>query len=350
MRNMLGLCRIPALAVLVLLSAFAPGCTKQSEDKAPPKQDLSVAEMPQPTDLVFWNQTFVRDKAYERILSLPLQQNAEMNKFRGLYFKKLAEGMDLAEVDGKMREAFTRFNEAQKAAYAQLFQELFGLAGTMMAYQAPPCTEQQFVYVAMGASLAQGAGADPPSKGYVYLIGDRLRERFPNVCVRNLAVGGKTTQHAREVQLPAALASHPNLVTYSAGLNDLQYGVPVETARDNTDFVLKALREQTKAKIVMTKMSVAKTLPALTAGIPKLEARHENLSPERVAAFNQAYSELAAKYDVTLVDVGDIVNESMSQEDADKLFSFDGVHPNNAGHAKVADIFWAGIAKALESR
>jgi len=347
MRNTFYLYRIAVLVLLVFLIASASGGAEPGEKEASPKQGLTAFEMPKPPELVFWDQTFVRDKAYEHILSLPLQQNEQMNKFRGLCFKKLAEGMDLTEVDGKMRAAFQRFNDAQKAAYAQLFQDLFGLAAAMMAYPASPCTEQEFVYVAMGASLAQGAGADPPSKGYVYLIGDRLRQRFPNVCVRNLAVGGKTTQHAREVQLPAALACHPNLVTYSAGLNDLQYGVPVETARDNTDFVLKTLREQTQAKIIMTRMSVAERLPALTADIPKLQARHENLSPERIAAFNQAYTELAAKYDVTLVDVGGIVDASMPQAEVDKLFSVDGVHPNNTGHAKVADIFWAGIVKAL---
>jgi lysophospholipase L1-like esterase len=341
------LCRISALPLVVFLSAFASGGVEPSENQASQKQGLTAFELPQPTDLVFWNQTFVRDKAYEHILSLPLQQNEQMNKFRGLYFKKLGEGMDLTEVDANMKAAFQRFNDAEKAAYAQLFQDLVGLAAAMMAYQAPPCSQDAFVYVAMGASLAQGAGADPPSKGYVYLIGERLRQRFPNVCVRNLAVGGKTTQHAREVQLPAALACHPNLVTYSAGLNDLQYGVPVETARENTDFVLKGLREQTKAKIVMTRMSVAEKLPALTADIPKLQARHENLSPERVAAFNQAYTELAAKYDVTLVDVGGIIDASMPQAEVDKLFSVDGVHPNNTGHIKVADVFWAGIVKAL---
>jgi len=270
-----------------------------------------------------------------------------MDQFRGLCLKRQADGMDLTETYATMNNAFKRFNDAQKAAYSQLVQDLTGLAGPMLLYQPPACTEDQFVYVAMGASLALGAGADPPSKGYVYLIGDRLRQKFPNVCVRNLAVGGKTTQHARDEQLPVALTLHPDLITYSAGLNDLQYGVPVETARDNTEFILKTLREQTKAKIIMTRMSVAEKLPALSVDVPKFQARKGNLSHERVEAYNQAYTELAQKYGATLVDVGAILDPAMTEADIDKLFSYDGMHPNNLGHQKVADVFWPAITSAL---
>lgn len=332
------------LAAMAFLLLFASSGFAQPDPAQPAASALAV-EAP---ELSFWNQEFVREDTYARILSLPLQQNKQMGQFRGLCLKRQADGMDLTDANAKMDEAFKRFNDAQQAAYDQLFRDLTGIAGPMLLYEPPECTEDEFVYVAIGASMALGAGADPPSKGFVYLIGDRLRERFPNVRVRNLAVGGKTTQHAREEQLPAALTLHPDLITYTAGLNDLQYGVPVETARENTEFILKTLREQTHAKIVMTRMSVAEKLPALSVDVPKLQARRPNLSHERVEAFSQAYTELAEKYGATLVDVGSVIKSDMTESEIDGLFSFDGVHPNNQGHEKVAELFWAGIAAALD--
>ena len=240
-----------------------------------------------------------------------------------------------------MGEAFDAYRKEYDAA--ALHASLQALIAEMEKQPAPEIRDEDFVYVAMGASLSLGAGASPGSRGWVYEVGRRLAARIPNVRVRNLAAGGKTTEHAREVQLPEALNLQPDLVTYTAGLNDLQYGVSAEEAKSNTAQVLKALRERTPARIVLTQMSVGSNLPIFSANIPKLEARRDNLSPERVAAFNAAYTELAAEYGAVLVDIGDVIAPGMTADEVDALFSYDGVHLNNEGHARAAAIFWQAI-------
>ena len=50
------------------------------------------------------------------------------------------------------------------------------------------------------------------------------------------------------------------------------------------------------------------------------------------------------------VDIGQAQNGSLPQSEADKLFSFDGIHPNNAGHARIAEAFWPAIREALGER
>lgn len=83
------------------------------------------------------------------------------------------------------------------------------------------------VYVALGDSFAAGDGAsDPATASYVARIGAALRDRYGEALeVRNLAVGGATTQSLIDSQLPDAIAAltagDVRLVTITIGGNDL---------------------------------------------------------------------------------------------------------------------------------
>jgi len=316
------------------------------------KADISAQSQGQPPgpaaqkpNLEFWPQVFARDNPVAAILNAPLIRDEELKQFKILYYTKLGEGMDVTDVDAKMEAAFRRYNETQDRA--QLMADLHSIDPLLSAYVPPAYAEEQFVYVAMGDSISQGGGASPASHGWVYTVAKRLSARYPNARVRNLAVGGKTTQHARDTQLPDALKSCPDLVTYAAGMNDLQYGEPAEKVRENTEAVIEALRTKTHARIVMMLMPPADCFPAFSLDLPNLNERKKNVTPERVAEFNAVLEELARKYNVKLVRMGDICDQSAGQAALDRLFSFDGVHPNNAGHDKITDIFWKGIEEVL---
>lgn len=295
--------------------------------------------------LEFWPQTFHRDYPVLRLFTLPLLRDAKLKQFKTLYFRKLGEGMDVAEVDARMEAAFRQYDETRSRT--ELMTELREIEPLLTDYEPPPYSNGQFVYVVMGASISQGGGASPASNGWVYVVADRLRRIHPNARVRNLAVGGTTTKHAREVQLRSAIACLPDLVTYTSGMNDLQYGEPVENVRENVDTLLGELRDKTDAQIVMTLMPSGDRFPVFSLGLQKLEQRKKNVSPERVAAFNAVFRSLAEKYDVELVNIGAILDKTMEQKDIDALFSFDGIHPNNAGHARIADTFWPTIKDAI---
>jgi len=295
--------------------------------------------------LEFCSQTFSRENIMVRLMTIPLLNDEEFKRFKGLYFEKLGEGMDAMEVDAKMAEAFDEYNRLQDRT--KLMERLGPITEVLNSYQPPPYSKEQFVYVSMGASLSQGGGASPPSKGWVYIVADRLRSIYPEARVRNLAVGGKTTQHARDVQLPEAIECYPDLITFTAGLNDLQYGVPAETVRENTDVVLRELTEKTDSKVVITLMPDFYSAPAFSLGIPKLEERKADITSERIDAFNAIFKELGAKYNAELADIGEMFDGSMEDDEVDRHFSFDGVHPNNAGHARFADMFWPTIERVL---
>ncbi|MBC8873028.1 MAG: SGNH/GDSL hydrolase family protein [Planctomycetes bacterium] len=295
--------------------------------------------------LEFWPQTFHHDHPILRLLTLPLLRDDKLKQFKTLYYRKLGEGMDVAQVDARMELAFRRYDET--CSRTELMAELREIESLLTAYDPPHYTDEQVVYVAMGASISQGGGASPASNGWVYLVADRLRSIHPNARVRNLAVGGTTTKHAREVQLPLALACFPDLVTYTSGMNDLQYGEPVESARENVDAVLRELRSKTNARIILTLMPSGDRFPVFSLGLAKLEQRKKNVSPQRVADFNAVFRSLAGKHGAELVDIGVILDEATEQAEVDALFSFDGIHPNNAGHARVADVFWPAIKQAI---
>jgi len=297
--------------------------------------------------LEFWPQKFSSVNAFGRILSAPLQGDKQFREFKASYFNAAAAGIDMAGIDRTMAAAFEDYDRAY--AYEPLAETLRALTSSLRAANTPGIPPSAFRYAAMGASESMGAGARPPSQAWVYLTAKRLEQRFPAVAVRNFADGGKTTEHARAVQLPKVLEFQPDLVTYAAGLNDLQYGVPVETAKANTECISRELRARTHAKVVIASVSVASRLPLFQINVPKLRQRRANLSPERIDAFNAAFRDLADRYGALLADLGELLPESAESGEVESLFSYDGVHPNNKGHARMAEVFWPKIEAALVS-
>jgi lysophospholipase L1-like esterase len=306
---------------------------------------IAVGQEP---SLEFWPQSF--DRNAEALQVSKIHDADLFKKFRGLYFKSAASGMDMRSIDRRLAAAFDQFNAAPGPGITKLAAKLGPLAAEMLAYQPPPIREEAFVYVAMGASISLGAGASPASQGWVYRVADRLADRQPDFQFRNIAGGGETAYDARREQVEEAIALKPDLITYTAGLNDLQYGKSIRSIRRNTEKVLKALRENTNATIVMSRMTYHDRAPALHAKIKKLENRRKHLSKKRIDAFNAAYSELAQRYGVTLVDLGAIIEPGMRDADIDSLWSYDATHPNNAGHAKIEAIFWEGIKAAYTKK
>lgn len=330
----------------VLISACgakpAPPQPKPLPLKQRAKHVLDVLSNP---TLEFWPQHYSPVNPFGAVLTAPMRDEKTFQDFRDAYFETAARGVDMSAFDTQMDTLFKKYGPQMDLQAWRT--ELQGLATTMRAAQTPVCLGPAFTFAALGASDAVGAGASPPSQAYVYLLAKKLRARYECVSVHNLAQSGKTTANVRKDQLPQALALKPDLVVFSAGLNDLQYGVPTAELKANVEYVLKELREHTPARVVMTRLSVAGYLPLMQANIPKLRERRQNLSPQRIAEFNAVFDELAARYHTVLVDIGSIITPDMSGEDIDALFSYDGVHPNNEGHARIAELFWKGVEQAL---
>jgi lysophospholipase L1-like esterase len=137
-----------------------------------------------------------------------------------------------------------------------------------------------------------------------------------------------------ESELPAAIASDPDIVTVWTGSNDLIAGVAVEAFRGHLDRLLGDLSTRTTAQVFVADLVDLQNAPRFRL------SPDPDVTPERVTAFNAALAEVAAAHGCVLVLFSDT-------EMTDDLFAIDGFHPNNAGHALLAERFWQDIEPRL---
>ena len=200
---------------------------------------------------------------------------------------------------------------------------------------AAPDPPDRLVYLAIGASDAAGVGAEPMTNGYVYLIEDELDQRLDEVFLTLLAIPGADTEQldaALELLLESEI--EPDLVTIWTGANDVIRGEDVDDFEAALEDMFERLRERTDGVIV------AANIPDLTE-LPRFrENPDEDVTRERIEAFNDAIAEQAADHDVLLVDL-------YAERVEDSLVSEDGFHPSNEGHRRIAEQFLEVILPAL---
>src|SRR4030042_975225 len=110
---------------------------------------------------------------------------------------------------------------------------------------------EEFKYVALGDSAAVGVGASIPDKGYVGLIFEKLKEKYPKASLNNLAVSGATTTDLINAQLNKAKTFKPDLVTISVGANDITGQITDEIFSQNIEQALTTLDDE-NLRIVLT--------------------------------------------------------------------------------------------------
>lgn len=192
----------------------------------------------------------------------------------------------------------------------------------------PVQTEGDILYVALGASDAAGIGAVPPTEGYVYRIEEALEREGRSVQLLNLGVpGGEVGTIADSLDALLATGADPDLVTLWTGANDIIAGADVEGFRETLEDILAALRNETDAFVVIG------NIPNLTQLPRYRENPDRDVTPERIAAFNEAIRDLAAAYEVP---VADLTSPPITDE---MVSDVDGFHPNNQGHLVVAQQF-----------
>jgi acyl-CoA thioesterase I len=208
-------------------------------------------------------------------------------------------------------------------------------ASLMACGGAAPEPPDRLVYLAIGASDAAGVGAEPLTNGYVFRIADELDERIDNVSLVPLAIPGADTAQldsALDRLLETEIA--PDLVTVWTGANDVIRGEDVDDFAAALENVFARLRERTDGVIV------AANIPDLTE-LPRFrENPDEDVTRERIEAFNDAIAEQAAAHDALLIDL-------YAEPVEDDLVSEDGFHPSNEGHRRIAEEFLEVILPAL---
>ncbi len=101
---------------------------------------------------------------------------------------------------------------------------------------------------------------------------------------------------------------------------------PVDFESDLKD-ILSQLSQETNAFIVMA------NIPDLTQLPRFIDEPDEDVTTERINAFNEAIERQATDFGVPIVN---LFAEEITE---DFVFDLDGFHPNNKGHQRIADLF-----------
>jgi acyl-CoA thioesterase I len=192
-------------------------------------------------------------------------------------------------------------------------------------------------YVALGASDAAGIGAFPLTDGYVFQIADRLAARGQPVALYNLGVPTATVDEIdAALELFLVGQQEVDLVTLWTGSNDIIQGLTVAEFAQNLKSMLRRLRIETNAFVVIANLVNLPRLPRFTA------EPDPHVTPARVAAFNRVIVRQAQAFRIPVVNLFRRINP-MGNVTSD----IDGFHPNNRGHRRLAGLFMQVIIPRL---
>lgn len=228
-----------------------------------------------------------------------------------------------------------------------------GTTAAVATTTAPPET-----YVAVGGLETIGFGADSPVvEAWPQLLYRTALDR--NTIFVNLATGVGLVQQAVEEQVPVALELRPTLVTVWLNVNDLLAGVPVATYEQQLTELVRALRQDGQARVLLANTPPVDQLPALdvleqlpapvvfgdtpftSGGEAALASREE--AAVRVAEYNEAIQRVANAEGADVVDLHTPMMEAAEDGTLASLVSEDGFNPSTEGHAAIADLFAAAL-------
>jgi lysophospholipase L1-like esterase len=139
-------------------------------------------------------------------------------------------------------------------------------------------------------------------------------------------------------QVGPATRTRPTLITLGIGINDIGHGIAVERFAANYEEIIKRLKTETSASIVITNIPDISFAPV----IPPNE--HEPLR-RRINAFNEKIRVIAERHKLHMVDAYAETHKVL--ESHPEFFSEDGFHPSDTGYEKWAEVMWPTVKAAI---
>jgi acyl-CoA thioesterase-1 len=174
---------------------------------------------------------------------------------------------------------------------------------------------QHFKILFLGDSLTAGLGL-LSDEGYPVAIQQKFAtEGYTNVEVVNASVSGDTTAGGLE-RLDGVLGADTKILVLALGGNDALRGLPVSQTHDNLAKIIEAARDR--------------NIMVLLAG---MEAP-TNLGEDYQQGFHAAFVTLSHDYARTVVYMPFLLEGVAGHPDLNQR---DGIHPNKAGAALVAE-------------
>ena len=176
----------------------------------------------------------------------------------------------------------------------------------------------------LGDSVSAAYGI-PQARGWVALLGERLKRERLDYSVVNASISGETTAGGA-ARLRAALDKHrPAVVIIELGGNDGMRGLPVAQMKKN----LAAMIEQSQkagARVLLVGMRVP-----------------PNYGPDYGGEFASAFRELAKRYRTALVP---FPFEGFAEKPG--MFQPDRIHPTEAAQPLMLEPIWKKLRPLLK--
>lgn len=167
-------------------------------------------------------------------------------------------------------------------------------------------------------------------RAYTDMLGIALEKTYPDAKLEmiNAGISGHTTVNALARIERDVLKHQPDLVTVMFGLNDMTR-VPLEQYRENLKSIVKQCRDAGAEVLLCTPNSVIST-----SGRPV----------EKLEQYCDVVREVCKEMQVSLCDQYQLLN-AVRDEDALswRLMMSDEIHPNMAGHKKIAELMAEAI-------
>jgi acyl-CoA thioesterase-1 len=193
----------------------------------------------------------------------------------------------------------------------------------LFAFGAPAAAAERSILI-LGDSISSAYGI-AQARGWVALLGERLKRERLDYIVANASVSGDTSAGGA-ARLGAALERHrPAVVVLELGGNDGLRGLPVAEMKRN----LSAMIEQSTksgARVLLVGMKIP-----------------PNYGPDYTAAFDAVYADLAKRHKIALVPF-------LMEDFADKpdLFQPDRIHPAQAAQPLMLERVWKALQPLLK--
>jgi acyl-CoA thioesterase-1 len=185
--------------------------------------------------------------------------------------------------------------------------------------------DDRAVIVFLGTSLTAGLGL-PVEQSYPMIIQRELDDRGLPYRVVNAGVSGETSAGAVR-RIDWLLAQPFGILVIETGANDMLQGTSPEALEENLQTIIDRTRAaRPDAKIILAGM----------LAMP-------NLGPQYVAEFEKVYPRVAERNDLPLIP---FLLDGVAGDPTMNLA--DGIHPNPAGHRKVADTVMETLMGELE--
>jgi len=175
-----------------------------------------------------------------------------------------------------------------------------------------------------GDSLSAAYGI-AEKRGWVALLGERLKRERPDYSVANASISGETSSGGLG-RLAKALAQHqPAVLVLELGANDGLRGLPVAQMKQNLSAMIQQA-QKAGARVLLVGMRIP-----------------PNYGPEYTREFEAAFADLAQRHRTARVP---FLFAGMGEDLA--LFQADRIHPTEAAQPILLDNVWKALRPLLK--